>query len=114
MSHPKPYLKVAAVVSAVLLVGAFVSYRAGVFQRPAPAEPPTPDVTPVAAEPQTPSDADQQQAFMYGSKSAPAFGPPSPAPPPEKPPEFMAGSKSFRIISLPPAGTPPALSAPKP
>ena len=44
MKRPNALLKVAAVASAVLLVGALVSYRAGAFRRllasPAAAEPP--------------------------------------------------------------------------
>jgi hypothetical protein len=74
MERAKPYLKVAAVVSAVCLVGAFVAYRAGAFDGPPPpAPPPAPEtqpapgpVPPPAPTPETPTSP----TFMLGSKSA--------------------------------------------
>jgi hypothetical protein len=91
MERGKPYLKVAAVLSSVALVGAFVAYRAGAFDKPAPQ--PDPQLAAPSAgagEPViTPSDGPERsvtltpeelkQAIMYGSKSAPAFVPTQPS-----------------------------------
>ena len=131
MNRTSPYLKAAAVVSTVTLMGAFVAYRAGAFQ-PAPAD--APPESPPAAAPQTASEqlvvVDMgDSAFMYGSKSAPAFTPAPPGttlvlqpgqqPTPtleSKPPTFMGGSKYITIV--PPSGAspipPPQPPAPKP
>ena len=122
MDRTKPYLKAAAVTSAVVLGGLFVAYHAGAFAKPASPEnppelPPAADAQTADAPPATPSDP--HPAFMYGSKSAPAFLPgtpaqaPSPgtAPVPGTPnspgqsPTFMSGSKS---IIFSPAGQPPS------
>jgi hypothetical protein len=132
MERVRPYLKVAAVASAVALVGAFVAYRAGAFSKPAHPESqsePQPVAGPQTA-PELPTTTTDQQhpAFMYGSKSAPAFVPvpPSPtpgaAPAPPAPnsgqpsPVFLGGSKSAEIIRFPEPGSgsqqPPA--PPKP
>lgn len=124
MNRAAPYLKAAAVVSTVTLMGAFVAYRAGAFPNPLSAEaPPQPEAIPAAA-PQTATEPPTvivlgDSAFMYGSKSAPAFTPAQPgttlvlhpaqqpAPTPEgKPPTFMGGSKYITIVP-PPSGQPP-------
>ncbi len=107
MEQSKPYLKVASVVSAVLLVGAFVSYRAGAFERftkpesqPAVAAPtPDPEAPPVLSVEQSP------QTFMYSSKSAPAFTPEAPAHPAGSPPTYLGGSK-YIVVAPTPADPP--------
>lgn len=124
MERARPYLKVAALLSTVALVGAFVAYHAGAFAQPpapeAPAEPqPTTGPQPSAESPAPPLDP--HPAFMYGSKSAPAFLPvepvqapgsgPVPVTPisPDKSPTFLGGSKSM-IFSTP--GKPPSSLVP--
>jgi hypothetical protein len=125
MERARPYLKAAAVVSAVLLGGAFVAYRAGAFAASAPVE----------------TQAEQQQItgpsattesphkFMLGSKSAPAFTPPSSgtSEPPKPlapltglvpPSVLMGGSKSIQLfpasrLGLEP-GAPPVPVMPPP
>ena len=107
MERRQPYLKVAAVVSAVLLVGCFVAYRAGAFHRPA--EPaPQPEQQSEGATQPAPNAAPPSRAIMYSSKSAEVFIPGSevtpegappavpatPATPPAPQPVFLGGSKS--------------------
>ena len=110
MERARPYLKVAAVVSAVTLVGALVAYRAGAFAMPIPVETqpePQPAAAPEPAPEQPVTTTDQlNPAIMYGSKSAPAFPgvttgltPPSGT---QSPPVFMGGSKSAAVIHVPP------------
>jgi hypothetical protein len=108
MNSAKPVLKVAALVSAVLGMGAFVAYRAGAFAKPAP------------PEAQTPADF-----YLSPSKSSGVFRPAEaepqqPAPVVPSDPTFLGGSKSI-IIASPPMGTapkpstaPPAPNAPNP
>src|SRR5215208_332909 len=108
----KKYRKFAAFIPAVILVGGFVGYRAGAFERFTKTEPqPDPGAN---TQPQPASEGDP--AFMAGSKSfrpviaippaseSPA-APPSPAPnsaTPGKPPTIMYGSKSAPVeIPLP-------------
>jgi hypothetical protein len=133
MERAKPYLKVAAVVSSVALVGALVAYRAGAFSKPAPeqqpaaAPPAVPETPPAGSESRELTPAELNAAIMYGSKSAPAFypvpagsttgGPPNtqaavPSGGP-KPPTFMGGSKSFEVFQSPP-GVLPAPPQPQP
>jgi hypothetical protein len=108
MERARPYLKVAAVVSAVALVGSHIAYRAGAFSTPIPTE--SQPEPPTANPPQPPP------ASMFGSKSVPAVTPgqtnstanapfvPQPAPvapaPHDKPPTFLSGSKSFTIYDF--------------
>ncbi len=130
MNRARPYLKAAAVVSTVALMGAFVAYRAGAFPNPFPADAQPQPEAPPAATPQTASEPPApdagHSAFMYGSKSAPAFAPAQPTPVPGttpaqqptptlegKPPTFMGGSKFITIVS-PTGGPPPQPPAPKP
>ena len=111
MERARPYLKVAAVVSAVALVGALVAYRAGAFSESVPADP-QPELQPATAPqtaPEQPITGTPQTppAFMFGSKSAPTFTSGLPAttgdtagvtPVPstgQSPPVFLGGSKSL-------------------
>jgi len=126
MERARPYLRVAALLSAVALVGALVAYRAGAFSTPVPSEArgePQPATDPqTAAEPPA-TTPDPHPAFMYGSKSAPAFLPggtaqtPGTDPvqltpvPPDKTSTFIGGSKS---IILTPPGQIPGLTPPNP
>ncbi len=117
MERKSPYLKIAAVVSAVLLVGAFVSYRAGAFQRPAPPEPQPEPAAPTDTEPRPTPSADQPQHFLYSSKSAPAFTPASPPPTvnppaPGNPPAYMGSSKWISIVPTGPILADPPKPAP--
>ena len=80
MNKAKPYLQVAALVSSVLMVGAFIGCRSGAFQ---PARKPEP-----------------QQA------TPPSATPPLPAP--EGKPTLMPGSKSANIVDTTSGLTPPA------
>ena len=73
MERSRPYLKVAAVLSSVCLVGAFVAYRAGAFDSPPPPAPPStempPETQPAAVPaPASPANPDSL-IFMAGSKS---------------------------------------------
>ena len=111
MAQKQPYFKIAAVVSAVLLVGAFVSYRAGAFERflkPEPQPPTEPQAEPAG---ETPAGTDQKsQVFIYSSKSAPAFTPaPAPTTPVPEKPVFLGGSKS--IVLTPTSGFPPGTAS---
>jgi hypothetical protein len=118
MDRRKAFLKGAAVVSALVLVGSFVAYRAGAFELFSKPEL-QPEVQPVAA-PQESAPTPPQSTFLPGSKSinltgttiggltpAGTFVPdldvpirtePAPPPPPAKPPTFMGGSKSAPVI----------------
>ncbi|QJW96061.1 hypothetical protein [Frigoriglobus tundricola] len=124
MDRAKPYLKVAALLSAVALVGALVAYRAGAFSTPVPSEAPgdpQPTAVPRPTAEQLAPTPDPHPALMYGSKSAPAFLPgesaqalgavPGPVPvtptSPDKPPTFIGGSKSIILV---PAGQLPGLT----
>jgi hypothetical protein len=130
MDRARPYLKVAAFVPAIVLVGGFVGARAGVFVIPSfpifskdvpqPEAQPQPD--PVAATQQPPAVQtlpDDHPIFMSGSKSfrpvialpqgsSPQTVPPTApnsapgATPPAGPPVFLGGSKSAPIIPFPP------------
>jgi hypothetical protein len=110
MERARPYLKVAALVTAVGLGGAFVAYRAGAFATASPveAQPGQPLILApeTEAEQPPPNSLQLPPAVMFGSKSAPAFTPAQPGPgaqpqaqpapaSPEKPPTFMPGSKSI-------------------
>jgi len=105
-------LKVAAIVFAVVLVGGFVSYRAGAFDKyfsppptPEPLQPapePTEEPTPTAISP-----SDMDAILMSTSKSAGVLiPPPKKSPPTEttKPPaQIMPGSKSLAPLIPPKA-----------
>ena len=83
MERARPYLKGTAVMSAVVLVGAFVAYRAGAFQ---PFErtdaPPAPELTTSNESPQSltvppatqPTAEHKEPVFMPGSKSLNGLG----------------------------------------
>jgi hypothetical protein len=107
MKQPNVLLKLAAVVSSLLLVGGFVSYRAGAFNwllgtsaRPEEA----------ASEQPPPDTAQPAQTIMYSSKwgvfvapsppSTPSEQAPAPSQQPaagttQPAPAIMSGSKSF-------------------
>ena len=134
MERARPYLKVAAVVSSVCLVAAFVAYRAGAFDSPPP---PAPPLAPEAQPATTPAPANPDSLiFMAGSKSTFVYdgnalkefeklttNPPDLAAPatgtqsaPAKP-VFLGGSKSLTPLFRPePAekSSPPATPAPVP
>lgn len=96
MSSAKLGLKAAALVGAVLCVGAFVAYRAGAFS--------------AAPSPHTTSPHSQ-------SSDVPGSGSGSGSDPSATPPTFLGGSKSIVIIDPPGAvlsGTPATPPAPKP
>lgn len=125
MQRTKPYLKVAAIVSAVTLAGTFVAYRAGAVPNPFAAEP-QPEAPPPEAQiaSEQPASTDPKPpAVMHGSKWGPAFLPADPNPttvtpvPPggEQSPVFMAGSKSFRpVMPRPQPGTGAQSASPPP
>ena len=78
MERARPYLKVAAVVSAVALVGALVAYRAGAFSESVSAEPqpePQPAAAPQTAPAPQPEPNTGQFIIMGGSKSDASFYP---------------------------------------
>src|SRR5262245_36528053 len=97
-------LKLAAVGSAIVLVGGFVAYRAGAFDRlrtPTESSPLTEEVPGPNLAPQT----EESPTIMVGSKSAPVFTQPQSAPPSTttQPPKqvFLGGSKSLAPL-IPP------------
>ncbi len=129
MERATPYLKAATVVSAIVLGGAFVAYRAGAFARPAPVEmqpEQLPSTVPFAPAESAPPADPSHIAIMLGSKSAPTFTPSTPgtpepnntiAPSPgsRPPPALLGGSKSIQLLPAPvPPGTAPPAGAPKP
>lgn len=102
MDRAKPYLQVAAAVSAVLLVGLFVAYRAGAFDRPT-----APPVEPQAGETPNSPEGQPPASYLSGSKSTFVFPAGQVAPPPEpvltqippgSKPTFMGGSKSITVL----------------
>ncbi|VTS03220.1 unnamed protein product [Gemmata massiliana] len=112
MSWKKVFLKVAAFVPAIVLVGGFVGVRAGLIQvtsKPEPAPEPT-----ATTAPEKPAVAGEVPTYMPGSKSivfttqipAGASPPAVPNSTPlvptqgssEKPPAVMYGSKSAPIV----------------
>jgi hypothetical protein len=118
--------KLAAFVPAILLVGPFIAYHAGAFEKappPAPQAEQQPEPPPeAAAGAQRASESpNPNYRMMYGSKSAPAFTPdqlgttPSGGPvtspqqpaPNQPPPTFMGGSKSMVILPTQPPADPP-------
>lgn len=109
------FLKFAAFIPAIVLVGGFIGCRTGMFEvlsNPPPA-PQTPSVAPVP-------ESDKRPAIMGGSKSPgpvgiappsapatqqqspvptqPVAQPPANAPAPNKPPAIMFSTKSAEII----------------
>lgn len=88
MRQPHPLLRLAAVASSILLLGAFVSYRAGAVnwftgtaagpEQSAAPEPPTP------VKPETPPGGEKPPTLLPGSKSIAPLIPP-PAPPAQQP-----------------------------
>jgi hypothetical protein len=127
--------KVAAIMPAILLVGALVAYRAGAFSPTPPAPPPPePEPQPVAAapsEPQVMQLDEKTMHFMLGSKSAMPVqpsqlgntqltpAPNSPTPQPKPNPVFLGGSKFRPVIgpdevSKPATPVPPMPVPPKP
>jgi len=118
MSRARPFLKVAAVVSSVLLVGAFIGCRTGAFR---PLAKPEPQPAPTQPAPENPP------TFMSGSKSlnggpgytiglTPAGGaapndPAKPAttePTPEKKPLVLMGGPKSAPVFGPVNGPAPA------
>jgi hypothetical protein len=95
------WLKFAAFVPAIVLVGGFIGYRAGAFELPWASKPaPQPEAQPATASEQPPT---------------PQLTPPSATP--EGNPTFMAGSKSFILtphvpLITTPANTPPTSEQP--
>jgi hypothetical protein len=96
-----------AIVSSVLLVGAFVCYRAGAFDRLAGTGSPSAD---------SESSPTPDQSIFYSSKAGKILSSPGPAPVDQALVDqaLMAGSKSYQIIDIskaptaqPPAGAPP-------
>jgi len=81
MERAKLIFKPLAIVSAILLVGAFVGYRAGAYHRPTPPEPqPEPQPAATATQPvpegqPVPYVDHKTLALMAGSKSAAVFTP---------------------------------------
>jgi hypothetical protein len=122
MERARPYLKVAALVTAVGLGGAFVAYRAGAFAAASPVEaqsgPPLILAPETDAQQPTPNPSQLPPAVMFGSKSAPAFTPAQPAPAsPDKPSVFMAPSKSIVLFPVSPSlnqGSQPGTAPPAP
>jgi hypothetical protein len=123
MKKTKPYLQAAALVSSVLLVGAFIGCQTGAFQPFAKPEPPpeapqwvtTPEPTP------NPPASEGKPTFMPGSKSLmiglqtngtetpnpPGARPPTPPPAPTQQ-QFiiMGGPKSAPVFTPTPANQP--------
>ncbi len=110
MKSPNSLLKVATVVSSVLLVGGFVSYRAGAFDW----------LTGTGARPaNSESSPALDPSLLSGSKSDLIFREPanSQQPPPaaQPAPAIMSGSKSLAPAIFPPAQPdPPNAQAPSP
>lgn len=118
MNKAKPYLQAAALVSSVLMVGAFIGCRTGTIQPLGKADPRPAAPQPPAAQP-TPEG---KPTLMPGSKSlmidlrangTPAANPPGAAPPPTPPaPEkkqqfiIMGGPKSAPVFAPTPADQP--------
>jgi hypothetical protein len=114
VKKPNRLLKLAAVLSSLLLAAGFVSYRAGAFswlQKPSTPPPP--------AEPQNiPFTLDN---MFYSSKSGPIFVPANgeqqtPTVTQELSPSLMPGSKSILIVppTAPSGSTTPASQQPSP
>lgn len=126
MREPPLLLKLAAVVSSVLLVSGFVCYQSGALpwigatdNRATNGEEPAPRAAITPPPQPAPSPTDLEAIIMYSSKSmAPLIRPTSP--PPAQPggtaePTLMGGSK-YRapIFVLPPPGQPTAKPSPAP
>jgi hypothetical protein len=128
VQKPNILLKLAAVVSAVLLVGGFVGYSAGAFgwllgnTREKYMGGSKSKAIYIPDSPKQPSSGDAQvdPTLIYSSKSGRIFLPANPQQPPsgtpKKEPTFMGGSKSISITPLipPPASTQPATAPPAP
>jgi hypothetical protein len=115
VKRPNPILKLAAVVSSVLLVAGFVSYRAGAFDWVGKADSPAVESEPNPADgaSQSPAEGAPSEAFISGSKSAIFVVPPSSAPPGGSTagsPPIMSSSKSIAPV-IPPASPPPSQAA---
>jgi hypothetical protein len=122
MNRSATLIRIGSITGAVLLVGVFVSYRAGAFDRivqPTPPADPQP-VTNVEA-PAEPSATPEQlnPILISGSKSAavvfpapsgspkyPADAPPPSPTPPAAPPAIIGGSKSLAPLIPPKSGAP--------
>jgi hypothetical protein len=109
VKQPHALLKLAAVVSSVLLVGGFVSYRAGAFT----------GLMETGEQPAEPaSSPDPEKNLMGGSKSKTiSFEPPAAQQPPPgtgpRSPTIMSGSKSIAPVIVPlPANSQPASPVP--
>jgi hypothetical protein len=109
-------LKLAAVASSVVLVGGFVSYRAGALNWLMASEVPPAQVDENSPADQPPSAESPlaTPAIMSGSKSGIYIVPAAPAakdgptaPSPAAPPTIMPGSKSVAPL-IPPKSPPPA------
>ena len=124
MDRRKAFLKGAAVVSALVLVGSFVAYRAGAFTKP-PEPLPQPEPEATVAPQQPPPGAiegtsNEDLIFLAGSKSSDIVRPPKPTPPqpapatptPQPPSVFMGGSKWGAIVPTTPTPNPPVIPVP--
>ncbi len=93
MAQRKRYLKLAAFIPAIILVGAFIGCRSGAFERLTKPEPP-PEPHPLGLN-------------MPPSLTTPQ--PPTPQPTPNAKPVFFSGAKSPNLpsitVGLTPAGT---------
>jgi hypothetical protein len=90
MKAPGTFLKILTVLSSVLLVAGFISYRAGAFAWLREAEPVAePGEVRSPAEPPAPKDATNKSDTVYVS-------------PAEDSEFYMSGSKSLSFRSIPP------------
>jgi hypothetical protein len=143
MERAKPYLKGAAVLSTVALMGAFVAYRAGAFQLDLQTDaPPAPEVAAPAGAPSAapsevpplpvipsvaPADDSKPPAIMPGSKSLGPLGvvrtdpqpntvSPLPVPsitPPPAPSTTPPSAPSIPALHEPSKNPPPFIGGPK-
>jgi hypothetical protein len=120
VKHANVVLKLAAVASSIVLVGGFVSYRAGALNWLVAYEAPTRVEDKSPADPPQADGTSTNPVIMSGSKSGIYIVPASPAAkdgpaaaPAAPPPTIMPGSKSVAPL-IPPKSSPPANSPQSP
>jgi hypothetical protein len=110
VKQPNPLLKLAAVISSVLLAGGFVAYRAGAFNslmEPSP-QPADSESSPTSAVGDEPTGEQPALTIMPGSKSA-IIGGPTLVDDSMNPPD-----KRARVLGLPDAKPPATSQQPPP
>ncbi|HEX3147966.1 MAG TPA: hypothetical protein VHR66_07765 [Gemmataceae bacterium] len=120
MKQPSALLKVAAITSAVVLVGGLIAFRAGAFDTPVLVNPPTvetpPEPTPVSTEAYHDPSVVDPSIMLSTSKSAgvviPVPPPKADEPKPSAPKTIIGGSKSLAPLLPPKSAEPKAPSTP--